>query len=153
VEWSLIMSLFVVNVTGEAVNANTVETLLQVVASSSKSLEVVRWGVSFNGTSASDVPVRVELLRLSSQGTSSAFTPLKLDPASDAPLATARTAHTAEPTVGDVLEPHQVTPYGGLLVMQYAPDERIRVPASGRIGIRCLAPAAVNATAFLVFNE
>ena len=146
-------NLFTVNVVGEALAASTVQTVLQVVASASKSIEVVRWGVSFNGVDAADAPVRVELLRLTGAGTSSAFTPLKLDPASDAALATARTAHTAEPTYGDVLEPFQVTPYGGLLVMQYAGDERPKVTASNRIGIRCLAAAAVNVTAFMVFAE
>ena len=146
-------SLFSVNVIGEALNASAVETVIQVVASASKNLEVVRWGVSFNGTSATDSPVRVEFLRLTSGGTSSAFTPVKMDSASDPSLATARTSHTAEPTVSDVLEPYQVTPYGGLLVMQYAPGERIVVPAAGRIGIRCLSVAAVNVTAFIVFSE
>lgn len=146
-------SLFSVNVVGEQLAANTAETALQVVAAANKGLEVVRWSVSFNGVSAADAPVRVELLRLSSAGTSSAFTPLKLDPASDAALATARTAHTAEPTVADILETYQVTPYGGLLVMQYAPDERVKVAANGRIGIRCLAPNVVDVTAYMIFSE
>lgn len=147
------LNLFSVNVVGEALTANTVETVLQVAASASKAIEVVRWSVSFNGVSASDAPVRVELLRVTSAGTSSAFTPVKLDPATTPALATARTAHTAEPTVGDIIEPYQVTPYGGLLLVQYAPDERPKVEANGRIGIRCLAAAGVNVTAHLVFAE
>lgn len=147
------MTQFSINVTEEAAAAGGVETLLQVVASASKSLEIVRWAVSFNGVSPTDVPVRVELRRLSSAGTSSAFVPLKVDPQSDAALASARTAHTAEPTTGDLLEVYSVTPYGGLFVMQYAPDERIKVAASGRLGIRILSTAAVNCSAYLIFNE
>jgi hypothetical protein len=147
------MSQFSINVTEEALAAGGSETMLQVVASASKGLEIVRWAVSFNGVSPTDPPVRVELRRLSSAGTSAAFTPLKIDPASDAPIATARTAHTAEPTTADLLEVYSVTPYGGLLVVQYAPDERIKVAASGRLGIRCLSTAAVNCSAYLIFNE
>lgn len=147
------MSLFSVSITAEALAAGATETLLQVVASASRGVDIVRWGISFNGTSATDPPVRVELLRLTSAGTSSAFTPVRYDLSDDPGLATARTSHTAEPAYTDILEPYQVTPYGGLLVMQYAPDERIRVPPSGRLGIRCLSAAAVNATAFLVFAE
>lgn len=146
-------SLFSINVTLEALAATTTETVLQVVASATKNLEVVRWGVSFNGVSAADAPVKVELIRLTSAGTSSAFTPVKLDPSSDASIATARTSHTAEPTYSDIIEPFEVTPYAGLLIMQYAPDERIKVAANGRIGIRCMAAAAVNVTAFLIFAE
>lgn len=146
------MSQFTINVDSEALTT-AAETLLQVVAASNKGLSIVRWGISFNGTSASDVPVKVDLVRVTSAGTSSAFTPLKMDPSSDAALATARTSHTAEPTIGDVLERYLVTPYSGLLVMQYAFDERIKVAANGRLGIRCTAGAAVNATAFLVFDE
>lgn len=147
------MTQFSINVTEEALAAGGTETMLQVVASASKGLEIVRWGVSFNGVSPTDSPVRVEIRRLSSAGTSSAFVPLKIDPTSDAALATARTAHTAEPTTGDLLEVYSVTPYGGLVTMQYAFDERIKVAASGRLGIRCLSAAAVNCSAYLIFNE
>jgi len=147
------MTQYSVNVTTEALAAGAVETVLQVVASASKDLEVVRWAVSFNGVSPTDPPALVELRRLGSAGTSSAFTPLKIDPNSVASLATARTSHTAEPTTADLLEAYTVTPYGGLLVMQYAPDERIKVAASGRLGIRVLSTAAVNVTAYLIFNE
>lgn len=147
------MTLFSVSVAGEALAAAAVETLIQGVASSSKGVELVRWAVSFNGSSVSEQPVRVDLLRVSSAGTSSAFAPIKLDPTSDSALMTARTSHTAEPTPGDVIETHYVTPAGGLLYIQYAPDERVKVPASTRLGIRVLSPSAVNASALLIFNE
>lgn len=146
------MSLFSINVSGEAIAASTAETLIQGVASANKSIRLVRWGVSFNGVSVSDAPVLVELLRLTSAGTSAAFTPIKLDPASDAPLMTARSSHTAEPTASDVIEKHYVSPTS-LLVMQYAYDERVSVAANGRLGIRVLAANAVNASAFLIFEE
>lgn len=147
------MSKFAVNVRREALGAATAETILQVVASANRGLSVVRWGVGFNGVAATDAPVQVDLLRVTSAGSSAAFTPLKTDPYSDAAMATARTAHTAEPTYGDVLESFEVSPYGGLLIMQYALDERIVAASNGRIAIRCMAPAAVACTAFLVFDE
>jgi hypothetical protein len=147
------MSQYTVNLRREALVATTAETVLQVVAGANKPLALIRWGVGFNGVTPPDSPVQVDLLRLTSAGTSSAFTPLKMDPYADASMATARTAHTAEPTYGDVLESYEVTPYGGLLVMQYAFDERPRVAINGRLGIRCIAAANVSCTAFLVFDE
>lgn len=110
-------------------------------------------GVSFNGVTNTDAPVLVELIRLSSAGTSAAFVPVKLNPSDDAPLMTARTSHTAEPTNGDVLERHYVTPAGGNLVLQYAYDERVSVAAVGRLGIRVQASAIVSAAAFMIFDE
>jgi hypothetical protein len=149
--------LFSVSVAGEALAVGTMETVLQIISASgtkARSFEVVRWGVSFNGTSASDAPVQVDLYRPTSDGTSSDYVPRALNPSSDPCGATAKTAHTAEPTPGDVLETFYVTPYGGLLVMQYAPDERpIAGPNQIRLGIRCQAAAAVNVRAFMVFAE
>ena len=92
------MAHYSINVTGEAIAAATVETILQVVAGASKPVRVSRWGVSFNGVDVTDQPVRVELLRLTSAGTSSAYTPKKFDSNSEASMAAGRTAHTAEPT-------------------------------------------------------
>lgn len=147
------MSLFSIAVSSEPLASSAVETVVQLATSASKSARLVRWSVSFTGTSPTDAPVRVDLLRQTSAGTSSAYTPKRLDPSSDASLATGLTAFTAEPVSGDVLETYQVTPYAGLLVMQYAPDERPVVLASQRLGVRCLAAAAVNVSAYFVFEE
>lgn len=150
------MAHYSVNVTAEAVSASAVETIIQLVASTSKPIRLSRWGISFNGTSVTDQPVRVELMRLTSDGTSSLFVPKKMDPNSEASLAAARTAHTAEPAPADVLEVHYVTPAGGNLIEVYSPgypDERPIVAPNGRIGIRVLAVNAVNANAFMIFEE
>jgi hypothetical protein len=150
------MAHYSINVIGEAVAASTVETILQVVAPANKPVRVSRWGVSFNGVDVTDQPVRVELIRLTSAGTSSAFTPVKLNPNDEPAVSTARTAHTAEPTATDVLEAHYVSPAGGNLVEVYSagyPDERPVAAPNGRIGIRVLAVDAVNVTAFLIFEE
>lgn len=149
------MAHFSINVTGEALAASTVETVLQVVAGATKPVRVSRWGVSFNGVDVTDQPVRVELLRLTSDGTSSAYTPKKMDANSEASVATARTAHTAEPTAGDVLITAYVTPTGGYeqVFSPGYPDERPIAAPNGRIGIRVLGVDAVNVSAFLIFEE
>lgn len=150
------MAHYSVNVTAEAVAAATVETLIQVSAVGAKPFRIARWGVSFNGVTVTDQPVRVELIRLTNDGTSSAFVPRKLDTTVEASLAQGRTSHTAEPAAGDVLEVHYVSPAGGNLVEAYSagyPDERPYAAPGGRIGIRVLAVNAVNANAFIIFDE
>lgn len=147
------MSQYSISVAGEAVAAATTEAIIRGIASASKAIDLVRWAVSFNGSTPTDQPVRVDLVRINSNGTSSVFTPVKMNPDDDAPLMTGRTAFTAEPTYGDILETFYVTPAGGLLLVPYGYDERIKVPASGGIGIRCLSVAAVNVSALMVFAE
>lgn len=147
------MTQYALTVVSESVAANSVETLLQVAAPSGRGVSLIRWGVSFNGVSASEAPVRVELMRMSSAGVSTTLTPRKIDPLKPPATASGLSAFTQEPTVEDLLEVHQVTPFSGLLVMQYAPDERIQIPSGGRLGIRLLAAGAVNATGFMVFDE
>lgn len=147
------MSLHSVNVTAQAVAASTVQTLATVLASANKSVRLVRWGVSFNGADVAKAPIRVELLRLTSNGTSTSYTPKKIDPTSDAVMASGRTSFTAEPVAGDVLEVHYLSPAGGGIVEVYAPDERINVAPAGAVGVRVLASDAVNANVFLIFDE
>jgi hypothetical protein len=147
------MSNYVIVSQEETLNAATTETLLQLRSGAAKSTRVVRWGVSFNGVTITNQPVRVELIRQNSNGTASTVVPTKADPASDAPLGAGASAFTAEPTSAEVLEVHFVTPAAGNLIEAYAPDERYVVAPNGRLGVRVLAADNVVANAFLVFAE
>jgi hypothetical protein len=132
------MSLFAAQVTGEALAAAAVETVLSVTASASKRLKVRRWGVSFNGTNVANTPVQVQLIRLTADGSSATGTPKKMDEASENPLAAFRSSYSAEPSTGDILESHYVSPAGGQLIETYFDDAPV-VGQSGRLGIRVQA--------------
>lgn len=152
-------SIYVVNVTAQPLpGGGNPLTLLQVHASTSKGLRLVRWGVSFDGTSVTNVPPRVELARQTSGSSAQAsdYTPVKWDETDiDQCLATALTSFTAEPGGAGVLETHYVSPLGMPFLGQYTvdSDEQPRVAPGSRLGIRVTAPDAVNASAFLVFAE
>lgn len=145
------MSLYAAQVTGEALAAATVETVMLVLAGTNR-CRLRRWGVSFNGTNVANSPVQVQLLRLTSNGSSSSAAPLKLDEADIAATATYRTSFTAEPSTSDVLESHYITPAGGLLVETYFDDAPV-IGVNGRLGIRILGNDAVNVSAFMHFEE
>lgn len=147
------MAVYSVTRKDEALVAATAETLIQVLAPSSNRLKIREWSVSFDGVTSSAVPVDVDLLRQTTAGTASASTPVKYDPDSPAAAATASVGFTAEPTAGDVLGSWQITPNGGLLVMQYPEGAEPIVEKSGRIAIRALAGAAVNVTAAIAWSE
>lgn len=146
------MSLYAGQVTGEAVTAAVAETIIMVATSTSIRAKIRRWGVSFNGTDVTDAPVQVQLMRFTSNGSSSTGVPVKMDTSDVPALSAIRTAFTAEPTTSDVLETHFVSPAGGNLIETYFDDAPV-VEVSGRIGIRVLANDAVNVSAFIHFEE
>lgn len=151
------MGLYIVTAQNENLAAATAETLLAVTAPAATKIRVVAWGASLAGVTASEIPGDVELLRQTTAGTGSAFTPKKLDESDPAAASTAKITFTVEPTSTDILHPIQLTPNGGLFEVEYAPDRRPVVAASGIIAIRATFAAAQSsgggATAWLVFEE
>lgn len=149
------MALYVVHARNENLAAGTAETLLAVTAA--RRTKVVAWGVSLGGITASEVPGDIELIRLTSAGTGSAFTPVLLDPSDAAAAATAKNQFTVEPSYGDILHPLQLTPNGGFFEVEYAPDRRPVVAASGIVGIRANFAAAQSSgggvSSWLIFEE
>lgn len=135
-----------------ALTAATAKTVIQVVAAANHKVKLLRWGVFFDGTSATAEPVQVRLLRQSTAGTMSSLTPTKQTTDSETVQTTAQHTATAEPTAGDVLDICEVHPQSGYEVV-LTPDNYIWVAGSGRVGIECTAPAGVNVRAKIVFEE
>jgi hypothetical protein len=136
-----------------ALVAATAKTILQLVAPANQRLLLVGLGISFDGTTSTDEPVTVELVKQSDAGTSSAATPVRDgDPGSETIQTTARKNATAEPTSTDVLRRYQIHPQGGGHERVFDADA-IPIPGGTRLGLRCTAPQAVNATAFMVSEE
>lgn len=148
-------AIYTVQKSANALAAATAETLLHVGAG--VRVRLLEWGVSFDGVTASDVPVLVQVITQTTAGTGTTATPVPRDPAITlAAQSVARHSFSAEPTLGDILESHYVSPNGGLLVMQYPPGQE-PVSAGGAaeyIGIRATAPtSAVNASVWFAFIE
>ena len=149
------MSAFIgtAQITEEALAAATAETLIQLVAASNHRVKVLRWGVFFDGTSATAEPVQIRLLRQTTAGTASSLTPVKLDDSIGETLqTTAQQDFTAEPTAGDVLESYEIHPQQGIMVIYPLGQEPI-IGGGDRMGIEVTAPATVNARSFIVFEE
>jgi hypothetical protein len=139
----------------EPLGAATAETLVQLRGSTACRARILSWGVSFDGVTAADAPVVVRFLRQTTDGTSSAASEVKWDPAIGTANCTAFHSFSAEPTAGDVLEHHEVHPQGGCLVREYPPGREpvIDIAATSRIAIEATAPAAVNALAWICWEE
>lgn len=149
------MPIYSVTARAEALAAATVETLLHLRTAATRRIKIRRVEISFDGVTASAVPVLVDLLRQSVDGTTGGSPAIvKRDPAEPAALATAHEDFTVEPaTPGDIIRSWYVTPYGGLFAYDFPEDERPVIAISAAAGLRANAPAIVNATATLVFEE
>ena len=119
-------------------------------------LKVKRWSVAFDGIDPTAAPIPVTLARTTSAGSfTNSLTPVLWNNGSEASRATAKSASTAIPTKGAILDVMQVHPQTGYEVILPLGDEII-VPGSGSsagIAIYLTAPAAVNVLAKIWYEE
>lgn len=139
----------------EALAAATAETILQLRGATTVKAKIIEWGISFDGVSATEAPVQVRLLRQTTDGTATGASEVVWD--ADNPTANCTGFHsfTAEPTAGDVLAHYEIHPQGGSLVIQYplGREPTLDNATTSRIAIEANAPAVVNCTAYLVWEE
>ena len=143
-----------------ALAAATPKTALMVIAGATKQAVITEFSISFDGVTASAVPVLVELVQSTQAG---AGTP-GASPTPDvlnglgAAVSTAAINYSAEPTVLNVVKQWLVTPNGGLLVIQSPLGRESKTNLSGTatvkgMGIRLTAPAIVNYRGYIEFEE
>jgi len=135
-----------------ALTAATVRTAVQIVAPANQMIAPLAVRVSFDGITATNVPVIVELLRQTTAGTMTARTPRKTRVGGPTLQFTAQHSATAEPTAGDVLREWEIHPQSGVeLSLDLGAD--IEVDGGGRLGLRCTAAEAVNVRAAIDVEE
>lgn len=139
--------------TGAIATGTSLKTLLQIVAAANHKVLIDKISISFNGTSSTAEPIRVDLIRQTTAGTMSSLT-LAKDPDDwdEAIQTTAQHTATAEPTAGDVLDSVHVHPQQGY-DWNFAYGREVRIGGGDRLGIRVLAPATVNAVVSFAGEE
>lgn len=136
-----------------ALAAATAKTVLQVKAPANIRLKLLEWGVAFDGTNGAAEPVVVQLLRTTTDGTFTSYTPLKVDDSlAETIQSTAGHTATAEPTAGDVLEQRNVHPQTSYEKI-YSFGDEVKVGGGDRLAIKCTAPAVVNVVPYMKFEE
>jgi hypothetical protein len=130
--------------------AAATQTLLVIKPATSVPLKIRQWSVSFD-SAAPAAGIRVQLIRQSTDGTGAASppTPQKSRPWVDrAAQATILHNLSAEGTLDAVLETYYVSPFGGLLLVQYPLDaEPAAIENGNRLAIRVITPAGVSPNA------
>ena len=138
-----------------ALSAATAKTILGVVAASNVLARLVEAGVSFDGVTATAVPVLVELCDSSGGGAGTPGatpTPKQVRGLARAAQCTAGNAYSAEPTTLTVLKQWLIHAQTGTM-FQLPLGREVEHVGAGGIFIRCTAPAAVNARSYMEFEE
>lgn len=144
-----------------ALTAATAKTVANVIAGANDSPTITEICVCFDGTTASNAPVLIELCQSTqaTSGTSTAFTPLQIRGwPTQAANCTAAVNYTAEPTVLTIIKNWLVTPNGGTFVIQSPLGREAQgVVAASTAGkgmcLRITAPNAVNTRGYIEHEE
>ena len=145
------MDKYTVTADGVALVAATAKTVLNIASPATIRMRVTGIQISFDGVTAGNAPVLVELLRQTSAGTVTAVTPAATDPAAPAALGTAGKNASAEPTGPTVIKTFRLSPNGGTAFVPLVGADMITVPVSGFFGIRCTAANNVNCNAEIAY--
>lgn len=147
---------FFVSVDAIALSAATAKTVLEIATAAGSTCIPIEWWVEFDGTTASNTPVKVEFGRFSAAvTTATSITPSKLNYGGNsiASQATVKHSTTTEGagTASDV-EIHRVSPTSGLYV-QYPLGREMSLGASQFLRIRVTAAQTVNCTFGIKWEE
>lgn len=144
----------VVNDSGIALTAATAKTLLQFLAGTGGSFKLLEALVSFNGVTATNEPVLVEILLQTTAGTGGAATIQQADQErSDSFATSAQKTFTAEPTASTILWSGYIHPQTGYPIVPIPLPGVLQIASAQRLGIRATAPNAVDAAITATIEE
>ena len=139
-----------------------IKTMLQIATPSTRSIRVVEWGISFDGSSAA-TPIRCELVQTDVNATVTAHVAAGVQPYEDAEapaslmtLGTAATGYTGSAEGSITATRHgdlQFIPPTGQYVKQWPLGREFAVPISKFLRVRVTAAAAVNCYTYVIWAE
>lgn len=136
----------------DATVVSTARTLIQINAPATAVLEILRMWVT-QTLSETSTQEEIQILRTSTAGTGTSFTPILVSTGTSAAGATATNNHTAEGTAGDSIIREGFNIINGWYYLPI-PEERIFVAPSARIALKFpVAPASATFTAGIVWSE
>jgi len=140
-----------------ALTAATAKTVLNLINAANSLVRIVELSVSFDGATATAVPAAVELCYSTQAGAGTPGTTPTVNQirgATRTVQATVAQNYSAEPTALTVWKRWLVPVFNGLLVVQFPlgrePEETVTADA---LAIRVTAPATVNCSAYIEFEE
>jgi hypothetical protein len=138
-----------------ALVAATAKTVLMIIAPSQFGIDLRSIEVAFDGVTASNEPVLVEIVSSTQAGagTGTSVTPLQGYGRAITAGFTANKNYSAEPTVLTVLDEFSVSPNGGLIIRDWPLGEGFDQDVSKGLGLRLTAPNTANVRATMKFER
>jgi hypothetical protein len=138
-----------------ALAAATAKTCAAITGGAGDSVTLIEMAVSFDGVTASAVPVTVELcdFTVATSGTRTTGSPTQTRGQRVAVTSAFFHTYTVEPTVLTVLYRWYISPNGGLFHLQFPLGREPDLVVAKGMAIRCTAPATVNTTVTMVWEE
>jgi hypothetical protein len=136
-----------------ALSAGVAKTVLSVIAPAQFGVDLIKYRIGFDGVTASAVPVLVELVTWTTDGTGTSGTVVQVYGRSITAGFTTKYNYSAEPTTPTLVDRFSLTPNGGTIVYDFPLGTSPDTAVSNLIGIRCTAPAAVNVNATMWFER
>lgn len=143
---------YMLNAGATALTAATAKTLIEVTSTANVPPLWIAFDVTFDGVTATNVPVRVDICTYAATGTGTAQTPRRIGSTIGTAASTAKINDTVEPTTPTVIASWYVPPTSGFSY-QYPLGRELMQAVSTVMGIRLTAPAAVNALVNLTIEE
>jgi hypothetical protein len=135
-----------------ALVAATAKTVWEAQTAATRRFWLCGWWISFDGATATNGPVLIELLRASAGITGTTLAANPVDVAGVAAVTVIKHTATVEGTGTTILDNWRVPPTGGLQV-PFEQRDYVLVGVSAFLRLRCTAPQGVNATVGFWFEE
>jgi hypothetical protein len=136
-----------------ALVAATAKTALSVIAPAQFGVDLKKIRIGFDGVTASAVPVLVELVSFTTDGTGTSGTVNQVYGRSITAGFTSKYNYSAEPTTPTLLDRWTLTPNGGTVIYDWPLGDTPDTAISNLMGLRFTAPAAVNVSAAMWFER
>lgn len=136
-----------------ALVAATAKSVLSVIAPAQFGVDLTKFRLGFDGVTASAVPVLVEVVSFTTDGTGTGGTVNQVYGPTITPGFTTKYNYSVEPTTATIVDHWTLTPNGGLVVYDWPLGTSPNTAVSNLFTLRCTAPAAVNVQATMWFER
>ena len=136
-----------------ALSAGVAKSVLSVIAPAQFGVDLVGYRLGFDGVTAANTPVVIEIVTFTTDGTGTSGTVNQAYGRSITAGFTTKYNYTVEPTTVTAVDTYRLTPNGGAIVYDYPRDRTPDCAVSNLIAIRLTAAQIVNVTATMIFER
>jgi hypothetical protein len=136
-----------------ALAAGTAKSVLSVIAPAQFGVDLIGYRIGFDGVTAANTPVLVEVVTFTTDGTGTGGTVNQAYGRSITAGFTSKYNYSVEPTTATAVDAYRLTPNGGAIVYDYPRDRTPDCAVSNLIVLRLTAAQIVNVTATMIFER